>query len=73
MEPFIITLTNSIQYTVTPIYFNGKDLTYQLSIEGLSSGSITPFVEEFGLTWRSDDIDPMTIDEISKLIEDHEE
>jgi len=73
MEPFIITLANGVQYMVTPAYFNGKDLTYRLSIGGVSSGSIIPFVEEYGLTWISDDIDPLTIDEIGKLIENNEE
>ncbi|RAJ28882.1 hypothetical protein [Pedobacter cryoconitis] len=73
MEPFIINLANNVQYSVTPVYQDGAELSYQLSIDGKPQGSITPFLEDIGLTWRSDDIDPLIVDEIGELIEDHEE
>lgn len=71
---FNITLAESIHFTITPMYVNDRDLTYQLSIAGKVHGSLIPDIDdEIGLTWRTEDnIDPILVNMIGRMIDYHE-
>lgn len=68
---FIITLAERINFTVTPMYINDKDLTYQLSIDGKVHGSLIPDIDDdLGLIWRTEDnIDQQLVNMIGKMID----
>ena len=68
---FDITLGESIHLTITPMYVNDKDLSYQISIGGKVHGHLIPDLDDdLGLIWRTNDnIDPRLVNVIGKLID----
>lgn len=74
MEPFTITLAEHVIITVTPCHPNGRDLQYLINIEGKNHGYIIPDIDnEIGPTWwTNDDIHPVIINAIGRLIDNHE-